>query len=370
MSGTSMDGIDAIIIKFSSKPNSPPEFEMLAHHHIPFNTHYKDKARQVIEQKHLVAGFELGQDLAQHYADSVHQILERSAIEANAIEFCVVSGHTLFHRPPGDKTNGMTIDTTDLSMVAALTGITTIGKLRQKDMAFGGQGAPLAPFAHPFIFGHDHPCALIQNMGGLGNVTVLDAGHPRQGWDTGPGNTWIDQTIAWHSQGKQTFDMNGQLAAKGNVDSNLANLLLEHAFFDQAPPKSTGLNALGLPHIAVFRQQLLDLSIEDALATVTFATAKTVANAYQTWILPNHQPSKVILCGGGAKNKTLMQHLQDMCAPLDVISCEALGYDPSVIEALSFGFLGLYRYLNKPNILSKITGGFKDSVGGELAVPS
>jgi len=369
MSGTSMDGIDAVVVDFNlDKRSATPAFRILGHHHINFDRHYQDKAQNVIEHQSLIHAYELGHILAQHYVNAVHTTLEKLRLTAQNIEFCAVSGHTLFHRPPTDKGNGMTIDTTDLSMLAALTDITTIGKFRQKDIAFGGQGAPLVPFAHPFIFGKDHPNALIQNMGGMGNLTLLEHGHPVAGWDTGPGNTWIDQAMQWHTNGMQRFDEDGQTAARGKADLNLLDQLLDHAFFRQPPPKSTGLQTIGLPHIGLFRSHILALSKEDALATVTHATAKTISNAYEQWILPNHHPNKIILCGGGAKNKTLIRELKTLCAPLEVISSQKIGIDPCVVEALSFAFLGLYRYLEKPNTLAHITGAFKDSIGGEMAI--
>lgn len=366
MTGTSMDGIDAILVDFDQATSSPTH-QVIHAQHYQFSHQYKELAREVIESQNLQKAFYLGQCLSQEYARAALALLEECHTSPDSITFIAVSGHTIFHQPATQKQNGMTVDTTDLSMLAALTSIPTIGRFRQKDIAFGGQGAPLVPFAHPFIFGKEYPNSLVQNIGGIGNVTVLENAKAQLGFDTGPGNTWIDQTIKWFSDDTQNFDQDGAIASKGTADMTLVDELLMHRFFQEEPPKSTGIKTLGYPYLNDFKDRLMQLSKEDALATVTYATAKSIATAYQNFVLPKFNPSHVILCGGGAYNKTLHQFLIEMLPTIHVITSLDSNVQPEHVEAISFAYLGLFRWHHRPNVLAHITGSFKDNVGGEIA---
>ncbi|MCB1197299.1 MAG: anhydro-N-acetylmuramic acid kinase [Deltaproteobacteria bacterium] len=366
MSGTSADGIDAVLVRFTPS-QAQPSYTVENFLHVDFPIAYREQAAQVIESQNLKEAFILGRDLAQAYTSAIHTLLESTAFDTDDIDFVAVSGHTLLHVPPTEHQNGFTIDTTDLSMLAALTHIPVIGKFRQKDMALGGHGAPLVPIAHRYLFGQTYPNAIIQNMGGIGNLTLLENGQAMLGFDTGPGNTWMDQTIKWHSRGEKRYDPEGQYARRGDIDHTLVEDLLRHPFFDATPPKSTDIKDIGYPYLHLFKERLLAHRLEDALATVTFATAKSVAQAYDQWVFSSYNPTHVIVCGGGAFNQTLLAMLQELVPALGIETSQVLHLHPSLIETLSFAYLGVLCWQQQPNVLSRLTGSIQDNIGGEIA---
>jgi len=365
MTGTSCDGVDAVLVTFNINKETI-EHRLESYHHFDMDPAYQSMARKVFERENIRDGFVLGKMLSQKYVECIHQVLlDHQITDPSQINFVCVSGHTLFHLPPHKEQNGLTIDTTDLSLIAALTNITTIGRFRQKDMAFGGHGAPLVPFAHGRLFGMNNEITLVQNMGGIGNVTLLDQDQTLLGFDTGIGNAWMDQVMKWHSNA--TYDDQGKIAKKGSVDKSVVDELLMHPFFQQKPPKSTGLETLGLTYLQNFQNKLTKMRHEDAMATVTYATAKTVADAYQDFILSSYNPKHVIVCGGGAFNKTFLFMLSEMLPDIQIQT--SLDYDihPQAVEALCFAYLGLFQVQGKNNVYARITGSFKDNMGGEIA---
>lgn len=370
MTGTSIDGVDAVCVEFSDV-NTNPTHNVIGHHHKSFiedvSESYRSEAIRVMSSMKLQESVLLGQHLSQAYADALHLLLQKISMDASSIDFLAVSGHTLFHQPPADGQKGYTIDMTDLSMLAAITGITSIGKFRSFDMAMGGHGAPLAPFAHGFVFDVPDRHYLVQNMGGIGNITLLEDQVPIMGFDTGPGNVWMDLVTQWKTQGQKRFDEDGALAQKGKVDQDLARQMLAHAYFDDAPPKSTGPETLGEIYLTRFRPALDKLSKEDALATVTWATAQSVADATQAFVMKDFAPSGMVICGGGAKNPTLVSMIADALPGCEVQTSEGFGINPHWVEPVCFAYLGLHRLLGKANTIPAITGAFRPTCGGEIA---
>lgn len=347
MSGTSLDGVDGVMVALPA--GGQPE--LLAAAYRPFSDALRRQALALqapgvdeIEREAL-----LGNALAQCYAACV-QDLRQQAPDA-VVKALGVHGQTIRHRPE----RGYTRQTNNPALLAELCGLDVIADFRSRDIAAGGQGAPLVPAFHRALFGQPGVCRVVANIGGIGNISILWADGRTSGFDTGPGNVLMDAWIARH-QG-QAYDKNGAWAAYGAVDQALLADLLDEPYLRQPPPKSTGRD---LFHLAWLDEKLNNFpacSAIDVQATLCAYTAATLAQAIAAYAPDAVQ---VLVCGGGAFNIRLMQDLQlalqqQACAAL-VGSTAELGVAPQQVEALAFAWLA-QRFLHRqPGNLPEVTG--------------
>ncbi|MCB0327415.1 MAG: anhydro-N-acetylmuramic acid kinase, partial [Bdellovibrionales bacterium] len=239
----------------------------------------------------------------------------------------------------------------------------------QRDLCLGGQGAPFVPAAHRLLFGQKQACIAIQNLGGVGNLTLINKGEIPIAFDTGPANMWMDMVLRWHTESQKTYDKDGALAQKGKPDMQLVNQLLMHPYFSQKPPKSTGWEDFGEAYLSQFKKDILALSLEDAASTMAHTTAHALVRAYQKFIFPNHpKPSSIVLCGGGAKNCYFRHILETLFPDQEIMDSQDFGIPVDQVEALSFGILALELLRGRPNNVSVATGASSDSYCGEIAV--
>jgi anhydro-N-acetylmuramic acid kinase len=273
-------------------------------------------------------------------------------------------GQTIRHRPSPSQ-HPFTLQIGDPNIIAEKTGITTVADFRRRDMALGGQGAPLVPAFHRAVFSNEKIDRAIVNIGGMANITWLPQSQLESeviGFDTGPGNVLLDGWIHQHLQ--QRFDRNGEWAAQGNVNTSLLNLLLTEDFFKQSPPKSTGREKFNL----IWLQNRLEsfdqmVSPADVQRTLLELTAKTIADSIQE-LSTKHK--EIFICGGGAFNTLLMNRIQDLLAPNPVNSTSALGIDPQWIEAMAFAWLAHRRMENKSGNICSVTGAKTPGVLGAI----
>ena len=361
MSGTSADGIDAAIVDFP--PRSRPV--LLAFDTFPYPQAVRHglfrlfdaQTARIDELCHLNAA------LGELFADAVIALARKHRIDLASINLIGSHGQTVHHLPDGRRLGRRLIRSTlqiaEPSIIAERTGITTIADFRPRDMAAGGQGAPLVPYTDFLLFGHRRLNRAVQNIGGIANVTWLAAGGSVDdilAFDTGPGNMLIDR-LAWHATGgRAKFDRGGRMAAQGKVDAALLADLMRHPFFWRRPPKSTGREEFGLQLAdQLIRQaQARRLSHCDLLATVTALTSRSIAAAYRRF-LPGHV-DEAILCGGGARNTTLVAMLQTDLAPARVLVMDELGLSADAKEAVSFAILARETYLGRPGNVPGATG--------------
>ncbi|HDZ10274.1 anhydro-N-acetylmuramic acid kinase [Pseudohongiella sp.] len=346
ISGTSVDAIDCALIE-----TTPSHTKLLA----TCSGKYPDKLRSDILSLCDTASISL-QDLgtldnriARAFADTINELMAQSNFTASQISAIGSHGQTVFHQPAGDHRFSMQLG--DPNIMAELTGVTTVGDFRRRDMAAGGQGAPLAPLFHQHFFYSAEHRRCVVNIGGMSNITLLNPAHeatPR-GYDTGPGNVLMDTWIQQERGAR--FDEAGNWAASGEVDETLLRLLLDEPYFSVPPPKSTGRELFNL---AWLQNKLAAVShsvrAADVQRTLLELTALSISRAL------DDVTTELIVCGGGAYNAALMQRLQQLTPTCRVQPSDACGLSADWVEAVTFAWLA-HRALNRQTVDSRdLTG--------------
>jgi anhydro-N-acetylmuramic acid kinase len=249
--------------------------------------------------------------------------------------------------------------------LAQRTGITVVGNFRTADIAAGGEGAPMAPAAHRLLFGTG--TVAVQNLGGIGNVTLLRRGRVELAFDTGPANLWLDTVIRWKTGGKLLLDRDGALARRGAVNRPLLAKLLSHPYFRRKPPKSAGWEEFGPPYLERHRPILRRLDLKDALATVTFATAIATADAYERFVFPRARPRTLVLAGGGAQNSFFVELLGRLLPVLRITGSDEFGIPPEQLESVCFALLAVETLRGHPSNEPRATGAKHPVTCGEIA---
>lgn len=356
MSGTSADGIDAVLMEFAPAPR------LLATHYSTYPDSVKERTRRIMLGQHasdpLDEAGTLDSELGELFAAAVLALLEESKTDAKSVRAVGSHGQTIRHRPR--QNHPFTTQIADPNIIAARTGITVVADFRRRDIALGGQGAPLLPAFHQVAFGSGTEDRLVLNTGGIANITLLFSQGEVRGFDTGPANVLMDMVC--RDELRQAFDDGGKVAASGTVDAALLAAMLQEPYFDLPAPKSTGpelFNRAWLDrHLAGRR-----LATKDLLATLAELTARTVAEA----ALQHARGIRhVYVCGGGANNAHLLKRLEVQLPGAKVESTAALGVDPAWVEAAGFAWLA-YRTINgQPGNLPAVTGSGKYAVLGAI----
>lgn len=344
MSGTSLDGVDGVLADFSGRG-----IRTLDAAFAPFPAALRAElmALQAAGENELEREALAANALARCYADCVRQLAARAPGPVRAV---AVHGQTIRHRPE----LGFTRQTNNPALLAELAGIDVIADFRSRDVAAGGQGAPLVPAFHEARFGKRGQVRVVVNIGGIGNISVLHGDGRVSGYDTGPGNVLMDLWIARHL-GKD-YDADGAWAATGRVDAPLLDLLLDEPFFRQPPPKSTGRDLFHAQWLDSKLAQRPGLAPSDVQATLTRLTAVSIAQAIR--METGAQGAQAVyVCGGGAYNGVLLAELADaLGGATRVESTETLGVAPNRVEALAFAWLGYQFTRRKPGNLPAVTG--------------
>ncbi len=347
MSGTSLDGIDTALVHIE---NGRTELVHALECPWPADLAQALLALRRHRSLSLIELGELDQRCGEQFAHACLTLLEQSGTSAAQITAIGSHGQTLFHHPLGQYP--FTLQIGDPNLIAEITGITTIADFRRRDMAAGGQGAPLVPAFHKTVFQHPKRHRVVLNIGGIANISILPAGSaPVYGFDTGPGNCLMDQWIR-HSKGA-AFDEQGRFARSGQVDQRLLQQLLNDDYFRLPPPKSTGTEYFSLAWLQKVLRDYPELCAADIQATLLELTAYSIHQEVQS-----HAPrsDEVIICGGGAKNPALVQALQRHFAQTPVFSSERLGINPDWMEAIAFAWLAHANIQRIPGNLPTVTG--------------
>jgi anhydro-N-acetylmuramic acid kinase len=345
MSGTSLDGVDAVLVDLGAVQ---PKLRAHAHHAFTAELRGELLALNAPGRDELHRSAVAAQHLTRVYSAAVFDVLRHAEADAATVRAIGVHGQTVRHRPDA----GYTIQLAAPALLAELTGIAVVSDLRSRDIAAGGQGAPLVPAFHAAVFRADTPRAVV-NVGGIANVTGLPprgSDAPVTGFDCGPGNVLIDGWMQAHSG--ELFDRDGRWAASGRSDAALLQALLDEPYFAAAPPKSTGrelFNEGWLTRKLAGRRY----DARNVQATLTRLTAAVIGRS-----IAAHLPkaADVVVCGGGAFNRTLMRMIAEECAPRPVVSSDALGVDPGHVEAMAMAWLAQAHLAHRPGNLVSVTG--------------
>ncbi|EJL22529.1 anhydro-N-acetylmuramic acid kinase [Brevibacillus sp. BC25] len=373
MSGTSLDGIDAALVAIRTDEQGEIEKVTLRDF---FYMPYSDDLREWVMNLCSVETARVDQLTAVHYglsewyAYAVQQLMEKAGVMTAEVDAVCMHGQTIWHiagRTPFPGPQGMTevrasLQIGELSTLAERTGIPVVGNFRARDLAADGEGAPLVPYADYILFRHPQKGRLLQNIGGIANVTLLPASAAIDqvvAFDTGPGNMIMDQIVQLMTNGQMRYDEGGKLAAGGTVSSVLLEKWMQDPYYQIKPPKSTGREVYG----KAFAQELfhdanqLGISQTDLLATVTALTATTIANAYMQFVLPTTKVEEVIVSGGGAHNQTLLTMLQrQLPTGMTVMTAQQFGMPDDAKEAVAFAILGHETLMGRPSNVPSVTG--------------
>jgi anhydro-N-acetylmuramic acid kinase len=361
MSGTSADAIDAVLIECRGAT-----FTRVVHTYSqPYPPELRAHLLALAGTQHATVSLEsfcqLDADVADCFATAALHLVAEAGLERTRIEALGSHGQTLFHR---GGAHPLTLQIGDPGRVAERTGIDTVGDFRRRDVALGGQGAPLVPAFHHAVFATAEEARAVLNLGGIANLTLLPDASPEhvRGFDTGPANALLDEW-SLHCHGN-AFDADGRLAASGTVDAPLLQALLDEPYFAAPPPKSTGRGDFHLDWARRRYPRLDELPAADVQATFAELTAASVAAA-----LRREQPStrRLIVCGGGARNRDLLARLARRLEPTVVIeSAAAFGLDPQAVEGAAFGWLAMRAIDRLPGNLPAVTGAARATVLGAL----
>jgi anhydro-N-acetylmuramic acid kinase len=346
MSGTSLDGIDAALAEIDQDGTT----RLIDHYYLPYPEDLRERLLALhtpqTDELHLAAVS--GNVLARHYAEAVDRLLSK-AEERLKVRAIGCHGQTLRHRPE----SGYTLQIGNAALLAELTGTTVVADFRSRDIAAGGQGAPLVPAFHAAQLQHAAHHRVIVNLGGIANITDLPPNGSVRGWDTGPGNLLMDAWI-YRTLGKR-YDENGAWASRGKVNERLLERLSSHPYFQQNPPKSAGREQFNLAWIeqAMLELNLAALEVADVQRTLLELTARSLCESIRTECTDVRE---VFVCGGGVHNRHLMQRIGALLAPVSVASTEAAGIDPDWMEALAFAWLARQAIHQQTASIPAVTG--------------
>jgi len=346
MSGTSMDGIDAVLVSFGDDAR----MQVLRHHSLTHPTPLKRRLETLASNQGFPA--ELGEVdalLGESFAQCVRTLLSDEGIAPARITAIGSHGQTIFHR--ASPSPAFSIQIGDPNRIAERTGITTVADFRRRDIAAGGQGAPLAPAFHEWYFSAPGEYRALVNLGGIANVTHLRGdGSAPLGFDTGPANRLLDLWCQEHTGAD--YDSNGEWAAGGQTLTPLLDAMLADPYFSLTGPRSTGREYFNREWLEHYLAAYGSADPQDVQKTLAALTAETVARG----ILAERAPDTIFLCGGGAFNPVLVQEIRERLTPARVETTQALGLHPQMVEGAAFAWLARQRLLGMAGNLASVTG--------------
>ena len=357
MSGTSSDGIDASIIKSDGEN----EVYFIGNQFLPYDDKIKLKIRSLKEKINLIIDLEkhqleinsLEREITLLHVKIVNLIIKKYEIKKSKINLVGFHGHTIFHNFKEKRTKQIG----DGRLLSKLTKLHVVNNLRENDINNGGQGAPLVPIFHKLLqkkLKLKVPLIFV-NIGGISNVTYLGKNNEMVSLDTGPGNCLIDKILQLKSKNKIQFDKDGAIAFTGNVNKNILNNYLSNPYYESLPPKSLDVNNFSLSSLG-------SLSLKDSVATLSELTSLTIVNALNFF---NNKPNKIILCGGGRKNKYIFERIKKL-SNTSTNNIDNYKIDGDFIESQAFAYLAIRTVLKKPITFPETTGVKEPSIGGNF----
>jgi anhydro-N-acetylmuramic acid kinase len=344
MSGTSLDGIDAALVELDGDPGAL-EWKLLHFIDRPYTAARRALIHECIVHGNAAALCRLNADLGEWFAAAALELCASAGVAPADVTVIGSHGQTVWHEPPREGERGSTFQLGCAATIAERTGVAVVSDFRARDMAAGGQGAPLVPWVDRLLFAHADRRRVLQNIGGMGNLTWLPprgSNEPVLAFDTGPGNALIDAAVELATNGARTFDDSGEWARTSAVDEQLLSELLTHPFLRKEPPKSTGREVYGRPYVQQLAERVAPSGEAEwgiFISTLTELSARSIADAVRRWVLPRGV-DEMIVTGGGARNTELVERIRRQLSGVPVRADDgALGIDPAAKEALAFAVL-------------------------------
>lgn len=343
MSGTSLDGIDAVLAEITGSGLNTKikqiEFITLE---IPNDIKNEIKDCCVESKSSVDLICSLNFKIGYLFSEAVKEVCKKANFKVEDLDFIASHGQTIFHIPRGyNNLIPSTLQIGEPAVIAYETHTKVISNFRTMDMAAGGEGAPLVPYSEFLLYGNDKKNIALQNIGGIGNVTII----PNTcniddvfAFDTGPGNMIIDEVCQRLFNKK--YDENGKFASKGKINLDMLKDLMSHDYINQPPPKSTGREVFGQVYVDNMLNKYKHINKYDLIATVTMFTARTISDNYKNFVIPKVKIDSIIVGGGGAHNKTLMEYLKELLPEVEVLTQDEYGYSSDAKEALAFIIMG------------------------------
>ncbi len=366
MSGTSADGVDAALVEIDESGLS-----LLRYVEVPFPEDVRREILSLCEDGRVDAICRMDAALGEWFAEAALRVCEEANISTGEVDVIGSHGQTIHHLPALAEAAGKRVRSTlqvgNSSVIAERTGITTVSDFRSRDMAVGGQGAPLVPLVDYLLFRSEHVGRAMLNIGGIANVNILPANCGVSdifAFDTGPGNMVIDGVVQAITRGKLSFDRDGALAGKGQVCEDLLDVLMAHPFFSMKPPKSTGREDFGSDMV----QKILDWGgkWEDLVRTATQFTVESIVHGLKRFVLPRCEIHEVIASGGGTKNPVMMDLLDRALGNIAFKRLDDLGMASEAKEAIAFAILAYQTMNGHPGNVPSVTGADKQVVLGSI----
>jgi len=364
MSGTSADGVDAALVEIESKAGRPA-LRLLAWDTLAFPAGLRERILAVASGGSTEEVCHLDAYLGELFAEAAARVAYQAGVGLGEVDLIGSHGQTIHHLPAprqeGTHAVRSSLQIGEPAVIAERTGVTTIADFRPRDLAAGGEGAPLTPIVHHALFAHPDQGRVVLNLGGIANVTVLPAGADASsvtGFDTGPGNVLLDEFVRATGLSALGYDEDGRLAAAGQVQPDLLQDLLKDPFIRRTPPKSTGREIFGPAFVERFRAQLRAAAVGDldGLATLAAFSVEAVVQNLRDFVFPKTEVHEVIVTGGGARNAFLMRSLAESLPECLVASSDALGVPGRALEAVAFAWLAYLTATGQPGNLPAVTG--------------
>lgn len=372
MSGTSVDGIDAALVEIMGA-GLDTQIKLLAFRNFDMPSGMREEILTLCNPQ--TAGvdrickwnFVIGEE----FAKAATMIAEEAGVGIENVDLIGSHGQTVWHDPRPATGPASTLQIGAGGVIAEKTGVTTISNFRVRDMAAGGQGAPLVPYVDFLLLRQPGENRILQNIGGIGNYTLVPGDgeiSAIEAVDTGPGNMIMDGVVTHYSNGQLRYDKDGAWARKGQVDAEWLAEMLKHPYFAQKPPKTTGREMFGAEYIKnVIREAAIRGRNEyDVTATVTALTAKSIANCYRDFVLPRYPIHRVLVSGGGSYNPVLMAMLQAELPEIAVQQIEEIGWSSDAKEAIAFAILANETWEGIPSNVPQVTGARRPVVLGDI----
>lgn len=371
MSGTSMDGVDTVLVDIE-RYGLETQLKVVGYHEYPMPLEMKEKIKKACDEKlsQVDEICSLNFELGYLFVEAVNALLTKYHIASKEIQFIATHGQTIYHIPfVKGKLLPSTLQIGEPAVLAYEFNTTVISNFRVMDMAAGGQGAPLVPYSEFLLYSQKDQNIALQNIGGIGNVTLLIGQdiHQIQAFDTGPGNMMINETCRqlYH----QEYDDQGTIASQGKVISGLLDELMAHPYMQKVPPKSTGREDFGENYVRFLINKYKNEKSEDFITTFTYFTAKSMAYHYQKYILDKYPIHQIVIGGGGSHNQTLMRFIKNEFKNIPVYTQDELGYSSDAKEAIAFAILGNETWHRHFSNVKSATGAKEDVILGNITLP-